>query len=81
MRGQGLEKSTSSCWQPENPSESLSMLPTYPGLSLTMSGVLGLQKVSALCFCLLLQEVLGIPTGKIAPKLHPKNARTSLSSC
>lgn len=35
MRGQGLRKSTSSCWQPENPSALLSMLPTYPGLSLS----------------------------------------------
>lgn len=35
MRGQGLGKSTSPCWQPENPSALLSVLPTYPGLSLS----------------------------------------------
>lgn len=71
MRGQGLGKYISSCWQPENPSVLLSMLPTYPRLSLSTSGVLELQKVSAPGFCLLLQGVLRLPTGKTAPNLPP----------
>lgn len=75
MRGQELGKSISSCLQPENPSVWLSMLPTYPRLSLCPSGVLELQRVSAPGFCLLLQEVLRAPTGKIAPNLHPQKCQ------
>lgn len=77
--GQGLGKSSSSCWQLENPSELLSMLPTYPGLSLSTSGVVELRKVSAPYFCLLLQKVLKVPTGNTAPKLRPQNCQNSLA--
>lgn len=43
-----------------------------------MSGMLELQKVSAPCFCLLLQEVLRVPRGKVAPKLHPQTCQNEL---
>lgn len=75
MRGQGLGKSTSSCWQPENPSGLLSMLPTCPGLSLSVSGVLELQKVSAPCFLPPASGGAQGPHGKDCTKAAPQKCQ------